>query len=138
MQKVIICIDDAPDRYLKLSVDGCFILVVETLDQYYFYTSNKNLKVVGFCLDFDMPKTQGNVYAEKIAIEFPDNPVVITSLNVHGANTMQSILNWNNVRNRKIPAIDGWENKANEYFSDHFHERGSQEHQDNVAYISNL
>lgn len=138
MQKVIICIDDAPDRYLKFSVDGCLTLVVETLDQYYFYTSNKNLKVVGFCLDFDMPKTQGNVYAERIALEFPDRPVVITSLNVHGANTIQGILNWSKVRNRKIPAIVGWEHKAAEYFSSILCDQKIQEHQDNVVYISNL
>jgi DNA-binding NarL/FixJ family response regulator len=86
MMDTILAIDDEPIRYHKLAElareRGINLVVTCQQAEYEFYTECRAYRIVGVCLDHDMPFQNGEHFAKDLAMY--GYPVVVVSNN-HGA-----------------------------------------------------
>jgi DNA-binding response OmpR family regulator len=110
MQKIILCIDDSPERYGNLakfvSHRGITVIVTCRMEEVIFYTDSDCsdcYEIIGVCLDHDMPFQDGMYFAINHLRE-KSWPVAITSMNPSGAENMFQELSSYETPCTKIPA----------------------------------
>ena len=118
MGKILLCIDDQPIRYKKLRkmTHSLNIVTVTTcrMEDVIEYLRGPD-KIVGVCLDHDMPFQDGAWYSRLLREK--SHPVVITSMNSQGAANMQVILDEYETRNIYLPCTQhDWETNALIFF----------------------
>lgn len=97
MYQVVLCIDDEPSRYALLAkhlADNNVLVVVthKLQDVMFYFNAPEIYKIIGVCLDCDMPgSAQGFYYASNILNE-KNIPVVIASMNPSEAMKCADIL----------------------------------------------
>ena len=125
--KTILCIDDDPIRYTRFNKTYLDVQVIVTcrLEEVRFYLEGcRTYNIIGICLDHDMPYVTGDYFARYLLNDYPDIPVVITSNNLPGAETIESILLCQAGRTRETvvrsPANtrEEWPIKVINYFQD--------------------
>lgn len=111
MPKIILCIDDMPQRYTNLAfrlgaADKPITVVVTCrMEDVRFYTENKCYEIIGVCLDHDMPFQDGMYFAIHYLREH-NWPVAITSANPFGAEDIFKELDYCDTPCKKIPVTD--------------------------------
>lgn len=117
---MILCIDDMPMRYLELAQllqneYGITTVVTCRMEEVKFYL--EIYKVIGVCLDHDMPFQNGLCFAETFLAE-RNIPVLITSQNPGGSAHIKYTLDEYEVRNLTLPYLhDGqWLQQALRFF----------------------
>ena len=118
MSNIILCIDDEPIRYAKLAkhlasdtndslAPEITVVVTHKLQDVHFYLNLPDVyRIVGVCLDCDMPNSeQGFYYASHILNE-RSIPVVIASHNPGEATKCHEALNEYATPNMILPASD--------------------------------
>ena len=117
--KTILCIDDSPERYMKLSriadKEGIFVAVTHNLESVNYYLDN-GYNIIGICLDHDMPGQNGTYYAEHVLPDYI--PVIITSFNPVGAQNISNILKKKDFKawERMSPSGSEWSERALDFF----------------------
>ncbi len=118
-KKIILCIDDTPSRYEKLSKmagdDDPMIIVCCRLEEVTFYLEGP-YQIHGICLDHDMP-VEGTYFARQILPTY--YPVAITSANLVGARNIAEILSERSFDSftRISATLNGWETRVIEFFN---------------------
>ena len=120
MAKIVLCIDDQPIRFCTLrqklnKIDPDIAVVVTCrIDDFFWYINSPD-KILGVCLDHDMPYKEGPFFAEQLG-EF-NYPVAIVSQNPSGVATLEATLNYWGVKNKITNcAWNNWEDLAIEFF----------------------
>jgi hypothetical protein len=121
MSGIILCIDDQPVRYhsfrdsiLKIN-PNIFTVVTCRPDEFFWYITGP-YKILGICLDHDMPYKEGTFFAEQLG-EF-NYPVAIVSQNPSGVVMIQAILDEWGVPNKITNcAWKNWESLAIDFFN---------------------
>lgn len=108
---MILAIDDSPIRYHKLArlaaEKGINLIVTCRLEEYEFYTEEPSYKIVGVCLDHDMPFQSGEDFAKDLALR--GYPVVVVSNNHAAGERCRRILEETETRVKTSPAsTDAW------------------------------
>jgi len=119
---IILCVDDSYSRYgrfSRLAADQGMIAVVGCGRNFIeFYLDNVRDQIVGICLDHDMPGLNGEEVAREYMSAF-NIPVVITSMNLDGAQRIHQVLTEAgvlSVRMRPLSSDAGWEERALSWF----------------------
>jgi hypothetical protein len=120
MAQILLCIDDQPERFFSLrerisKIDSNIVVVITCrIDDFFWYLNGPD-KIIGVCLDHDMPYRDGTFFAEQLG-EY-SYPVAIVSQNPSGTFMIQSILNEWSVSNRVTTCSwKDWEDLALEHF----------------------
>lgn len=102
---MILCIDDDPIRYEKLvkATDYQVVVTCRQVDVR-FYLNNYGDKIIGICLDHDMPFENGMWYADLLTAY--SIPIVIVSHNPDAARAMAFKLDDFDVPQTRLAARD--------------------------------
>ncbi len=118
MTKILICLDNQPDRYRRLRnlVDQFDVVLVTTCrkDDLDAYLEGPH-QIIGICLTFEMPFGTGGMFANFLE-KYP-YPVVITDTEKYGINKLKHILSKNKIKHAVCSCdIPGWEEPALDFF----------------------
>lgn len=122
VQKVIICVDDMPVRYVNIRCDWAVLVTTCRMEDYRFLVNRHKaglIKIVGVMLDHDMPFQDGVWFADQIRSDL-HVPVALTSNNKNGRDNMYALF-----EEYEVPVIHcdctwpNWETQAMDFIASH-------------------
>ncbi len=118
MTKILICLDNQPERYhrLRILANQFDVVLVTTCrkDDLDFYLTGPH-QIIGICLTFEMPFGTGGMFAGFLA--GLGHLVVVVDPVKYGMNKLKQILSEKKIKFAMLPCdIPGWEEPALDFF----------------------